>query len=179
MNALGSAVPRSSLLTLALVMLGGCENRRESPSPPPGLALGPASLADGTYIVGVPGGLDTVTLAGGRARDETTGAQTTLLPISTWGDLSGDDRREVVAVVVTRLPGRGALHEMVVVADAGGRPVQIAHEFLGDRVDVEGLSVAERIVTVQMQIHGPNDPACCPTQRVSRRFSVQGRSASP
>ena len=167
-----------SIVAMALVLVA-CRQQPESPAAGAGLALGPAALAGGTYIVGVPGGLDTVTLVGGHHLDETTGVVTLLLPIAAWGDLSGDDRREVATVVVTRLPGRGALHEMVVVSDGGGRPVQVAHEYLGDRVDVEGLAVADRSVSVQMQVHGPDDPACCPSQRVSRRFTIQGRAPAP
>ena len=170
---------RAAAALAALVLLGGCERQDAAPAGRPGLALGPAALAEGTYIVSIPGGLDTVALAGGRHRDETTGVESVLLPLAAWGDLYGDDRREVAAVIVTRIPGRGALNEMVVVADGGGRPVQIAHEYLGDRVDVEGLAVADRSVAVQMQVHGPDDPACCPTQRVSRRFTIQGRTPTP
>jgi hypothetical protein len=136
-------------------------------------------LAAGRYIVSVPGGLDTVTLTAGRHVDQTTSTETALLPLAAWGDLHGDDRREVATVIVTRIPGRGVLHEMVVVADRGGRPVQIAHQFLGDRVDVEGLRIADRSVTVQMQVHRPDDPVCCPTERVSRRFTIQGRTPGP
>lgn len=162
-------------LIAACVLVAGCLAERK-PEAPPVLPLGPASLANGTYIVGIPGGLDTVTLASGRHRSD-IGVETILLPIMSWGDLSGDDRREAVAIVVTRIPGRGVLNEMVVVADGGGRPVQIAHEYLGDRVDVEGLAVSNRTVNVQLQVHGPDDPVCCPSQRVSRRYSIQGRSS--
>lgn len=171
--------PRFVTAAALIGALAGCQPQRDEPAARGGLALGPAALANATYIVGIPGGLDTVTLAGGRRLDENLGIETVLLPIAAWGDLHGDDRREVATVVVTRIPGRGALHEMVVLADIGGRPVQIAHEYLGDRVDVEGLAVADRAVAVQMQVHGPNDPPCCPTQRVSRRFTIQGRSPSP
>lgn len=172
-----AAIPTRRVHTAAAILLAlataACVERPEAP-PPGGLALGPAALANGTYIVAIPGATDTVTLAGGRHVDPESARETLLLPALAWGDLSGDDRREVAAVIATRIPGRGVLHEMVVVADGGGRPVQIAHEFLGDRVDVEGIGVADRMVTVQMQVHGPNDPACCPTERVSRRYSVQG-----
>lgn len=167
-----------TLPVAGLLLLGACTAEPESAAPPSGIALGPAAIANATYIVGIPGGMDTVTLAGGRHLDAESGRETLLLPVTAWGDLSGDDRRETVAVVATRIPGRGVLHEMVVLAHAGG-PVQIAHEYLGDRVDVEGLAVADRAVMVQMQIHGPSDPACCPTQRVSRRFSIQPRTPAP
>lgn len=172
-------IARAAAAVVAVLLLAACDDRQETPAPAGGLALGPAALAGGTYIVGVPGGLDTVTLTAGRHRDEATNVETVLLPLAAWGDLQGDDRREVAAVVVTRIPGRGVLHEMVVVADGGGRPVQVAHQHLGDRVDVEGLAIANRMVSVQMQVHGPDDPACCPTQRVTHRFSIQGRTPQP
>lgn len=169
---------RPALAVLVLAACAGGERARDA-APPAGLALGPGALAAGTYIVGIPGGLDTVTLAAGRSMDEASGSESILLPVMAWGDLSGDDRRETVAVIATRVPGRGVLHELVVIAESGGRPVQIAHQYLGDRVDVEGVSVANRSVSVQMQVHGPNDPLCCPTERVSRRFSIQGREQRP
>jgi hypothetical protein len=162
---------RAAVALAAALGLGACVTPAEPR--PAGLPLGPAALANGTYIVGIPGGLDTVTLSGGHHRDPESGRETLLLPVSAWGDLARDDRREAAAVVATRIPGRGVLHELVIVTDAGGRPVQVAHQYLGDRVDVEGLSIADREVTVQMQIHGPDDPACCPTQRVTRKYSVQ------
>ena len=170
---------RTALALSVLLVATACGETRDEPPPPGGLALGPAALAAGRYIVSVPGGLDTVTLTAGRHIDDTTSAETLLLPLAAWGDLHGDDRREVATVIVTRVPGRGALHEMVVVADRGGRPVQIAHQFLGDRVDVEGLRIADRSVTVQMQVHGPDDPICCPTERVARRFTIRGRTPGP
>lgn len=174
-----TSLARRALAGAVAFAAAGCAGERSAPEAPGGLALGPGALAAGTYIVGIPGGLDTVTLAGGRHLDEATRHETLLLPVMAWGDLTGDDRREAVGVIATRIPGRGILHEMVVVAEAGGRPVQVAHEYLGDRVDVEGLAVGDRSVRVQMQVHGPDDPPCCPTQRVTRRFSIQGRTSRP
>src|SRR5690606_6104098 len=64
--------------------LSGCRPQREAPAPRGGLMLGPVALANATYIVGIPGGLDTVTLADGRHLDETTGLETVLLPVAAW-----------------------------------------------------------------------------------------------
>jgi putative lipoprotein len=47
---------------------------------------------------------------------------------------------------------------------------------LGDRVRVESLEVFDGILFATLLEHGPEDPACCPTRRVSRSWMAhQGR----
>ena len=61
--------------------------------------------------------------------------------------------------------------------DDGGR-VGVRHLQVDDLVAgyvrglpvVHGVSIEGSEVVVDVTQHGPGDPACCPTQRVSRRF---------
>lgn len=34
---------------------------------------------------------------------------------------------------------------------------------MGDRVEVKSVAIHQGIITLGMKVHGPDDPACCPT----------------
>lgn len=161
-----------ALLALGLLLAGCRRGERAAAPAAAGLPLGPVALGSATYVLGVTR-LDTVTLADGRFH-AADGRDVLLLPVMSWGDLVGDDRREVAAVIVTRV-GATAYYELVVLEERGGVPVQIAHQYLGDGVAVEGVAIADRAVAIQLRVRGPNDPPCCPSQRVTRRMKIEGR----
>ncbi|HEU4698919.1 MAG TPA: hypothetical protein VFS40_07060 [Gemmatimonadales bacterium] len=165
------ALAAALLLAGGALVAAGCQGRERAAPPPAALPLGPVALASATYVLGV-SRLDTVPLAEGRYR-AADGREVLLLPVMTWGDLVGDDRREAAAIVVTRIGGV-SYYELVVLEERGGRPVQIAHQYLGDDVAVEGLAIADRAVAVQLRVRGPGDPPCCPSQRVTRRLKIEG-----
>ena len=41
---------------------------------------------------------------------------------------------------------------------------------LGDRVRIEGGSIEDGIIRLDLVEHGPDEPACCPTHTVSRYY---------
>jgi hypothetical protein len=163
-----SAAGRATIAAAALVALAACR-RQERPQPAP-LPLSPAALGRATYVLGSTR-LDTLTLADGQLQTG-DGRLVRLLPVMTWGDLTADDRREAAAIVVTQTPAGDAFTELVVVQEIGGRPVQVAHQYLGNRVAVEGLAIADRVVAAQFRAHGPADPPCCPSERRTQRLRV-------
>jgi hypothetical protein len=170
------AAPRRTAILLALglgLAAAGCDARSADEPPPSPLPLGPVALANATVIVG-PEGVDTTALRNGRAPVGEDGREIVLLPVATWGDLGGDERREAAAIVVIRAGG-SAFYEVVVFEERGGRPVQVAHQFLGERVDVEGLAIGDGALEIRLQIHAPTDPPCCPSRRIVRRLRLQDR----
>ncbi|MBI2322480.1 MAG: Gmad2 immunoglobulin-like domain-containing protein [Chloroflexi bacterium] len=61
-----------------------------------------------------------------------------------------------------------------------GDLTQVGREFLGDRVRVESVDIADGgLVTVEMIAHGPREPLCCPTQPVTQRFWLRILVDSP
>jgi heat shock protein HslJ len=44
---------------------------------------------------------------------------------------------------------------------------------LGDRVQINTLSVEDGEIVVDMTMHGPEDPMCCPTQQVVQTYELR------
>ncbi len=86
------------------------------------------------------------------------------------GDLDADGTEEAAVVLESETGGSGTFVDVVVfTADGAGRR-QIAASFLGDRVQVESLSLEDASVVVTLLTHDDEDPLCCPTRSVVRRF---------
>ena len=85
------------------------------------------------------------------------------------------DGREVGAVILlTQAGASGSFYDLALLTRKGSEWVNSDLVALGDRIDVHGLTLRGNQVAVAMTTHGPNDLMCCPTQRVERRFTVQG-----
>ena len=97
--------------------------------------------------------------------------------IATW---TAGGTRYAAVILVTDPGGSGSFSDLVVVQNRRGRPVQAANAELGDRVRVQSLGIARRDGQTEIHVglvsHGPDDPLCCPTQRVVRVFVWSGRS---
>jgi hypothetical protein len=50
---------------------------------------------------------------------------------------------------------------------------------LGDRVQVEALTIASGEIQVEMLTHAPDDPLCCPSQDSLSIFSLEGSELAP
>jgi hypothetical protein len=124
-------------------------------------ASGTASLVNGEYREpAAPGSASetVVTLTG---------------PVAT-GDLNGDGVPDAVAVLATSTGGSGTFVDLAAVVMQDGKPVNVATAPLGDRVQVNSVSVTDGTITVDMITQGPNDPMCCPTQHVQETYQLQG-----
>ena len=115
---------------------------------------GPVRLANGSWSAEDEEGRQSLEIGKPRAR----------------GDLDGDGREDVAVILLGSGGGSGVFVDLAVVLDRNGVPVHAASAALGDRVQVNGLSIEGNDVIVDLTQHGPGDPACCPTQNVKRRF---------
>jgi heat shock protein HslJ len=89
-----------------------------------------------------------------------------------YGELNG---QEAVAVILVTDPGgSGTFYDLAVVVEQDGQPVNVATTLLGDRVQVQALSVANNEIVVSMVTHGPDDPMCCPSQQVVQTYTLEG-----
>ena len=88
------------------------------------------------------------------------------------GDVTGDGSDEAVAVLAHNSGGSGVFPFLAVVEDADGHPGHIATIALGDRVKVTGLRIDDGIVFADLVEHGPDDPMCCPSQKVRREWRL-------
>jgi heat shock protein HslJ len=91
-----------------------------------------------------------------------------------FGDLDGNNLEDAVVLLVESSGGSGSFVYLAAVLNLSGEPLNLATQLLSDRARVQALSVADGIVTVDMVAHGPEDPMCCPSQRVIETYELQG-----
>jgi putative hemolysin len=98
----------------------------------------------------------------------------TLAPVNAFGDLNGDGVDDAAVVLVSNTGGSGVFEHLAAVINQNGTPRHVASEFLGDRVKIEAISIEAGVITVDMVTQGPQDPLCCPTQKVKQSYKLQG-----
>jgi heat shock protein HslJ len=89
-----------------------------------------------------------------------------------YGELNGQDAAAVV--LVTDPGGSGTFYDLAIVMEEGGQPVNVAITLLGDRVQIQALTIAGNEIIVEMVNQGPEDPMCCPTQQVVQTYALEG-----
>ena len=78
------------------------------------------------------------------------------------------------AVIITDTGGSGTFNDLALFIRRGDEWQNTDLVALGDRVKVEALRLSGEQIAVELVVHGPSDPLCCPTQRVTRRFELKG-----
>ncbi len=100
-----------------------------------------------------------------------TQTSVTLTDHVAFGELNGEPAAAVV--LVTDPGGSGTFYSLHVVVNQDGELVNIANTDLGDRVQINSLVIEEGEIVVDMVTQGPDDPMCCPTQEVVKRYELQ------
>lgn len=95
-----------------------------------------------------------------------------LTPFVAYGELNGEPAAAVI--LATDAGGSGTFYELAVVVQRDGQPVHLTSTLLGDRVQISSLEMVDNAILVDMVAHGPDDPMCCPTQRVRRSYVLEG-----
>lgn len=94
--------------------------------------------------------------------------------LSDWRAFSKVEGKETGAVIlVTQAGGTGSFYDLALLTRNGNRWVNSDALFLGDRVVIHSLAIHNEEIIVEMTAHGPQDPMCCPSQRVVRHFAVK------
>lgn len=93
-----------------------------------------------------------------------------------FGDVNGDGAEDAAVMLDVNSGGSGMFVYLTVVPNVGqvSQPLKpLESVLLGDRVTLNSLSIADQAITLNMVTQGPNDPMCCPTQEVTRLYTVQ------
>lgn len=97
-----------------------------------------------------------------------------LLNLRAYGDLDGDGVEDAAVLLATNTGGSGVFVDLAAVCNHRGQPRDTARFFLGDRVKPERMTVVGQEIELALLIHGPDDPLCCPSERVVWRFRLVG-----
>ena len=92
---------------------------------------------------------------------------------STVGDLNHDSLDDGIAVLSIETGGSGVFIYLIGVINQQGQPVQVAEYFLGDRIKIDSLRIEDAILLIDIQTHKETDPACCPTESITKKFVIE------
>ena len=90
------------------------------------------------------------------------------------GDLDRDGSDEAVVLLAESSGASGTFNYLAVVAAQSGKPVNIATDALGDRVQLRSMRIVDGQLIVDMVAHAPDDAMCCPTLKVRRVLALAG-----
>ena len=144
----------------------------EAPAPRPPPELSAATLRSAAYSSQhVEEG--EVRLVQGVFRDTVRRVSVFFLPEYAAGDIDSDGVPDAAVVLATTTGGSGTFLDLALVLNRDGQPVNAATLFLGDRVPVDRIRIVEGEIQVDLTMHGPADPMCCPSLEVTRRFRYE------
>jgi hypothetical protein len=177
----GSRMAAWCAVALLALPAAGCEVGRsggaisgEGATPGAGIAVSSARELDGA-VVRLPALADSgVTLAGGLSDDPVRRRYVLRVAgFDAHGDYDGDGAGERAVLVTANTGGSGVFVNVVAFADGPEGPRQKAVLQLGDRVHLHRFESVGDTLVVEVAEHGPLDPMCCPSSRVTRRYRIQ------
>jgi hypothetical protein len=94
--------------------------------------------------------------------------------ITAFGDLDEDGVEDAVVVLVEDSGGSGSFSYLAAVLNRNGTPENVATQLVGDREQIQSVTIDGAEVTVSALVHGPDDPACCPSQEATLTYRFDG-----
>ncbi len=119
-------------------------------------ALRIVQLADGKFEQGAPGGADYLSV--------------NLTDFAAAGDLNRDGVDEVAALVAENYGGTGVFTFLAVYADVNGTLTFQTSAYVDDRPGLNAFAIADGEIFLEALIHATDDPLCCPTKRIAKRY---------
>jgi hypothetical protein len=136
-----------------------------TPTSTPGAsgALTLETLRNGTYLT--PFYNRTITLVNGSFSDGSgpTFYSVQMLNVYAFGDLNGDGINDAAVILAENQGGSGTFESVIGVLDQDGTQQQVSSAQLGDRVLVNSVDISSGVIRLDLVVHGPNDPMCCPS----------------
>lgn len=181
-------VSRYSLIALLVFFLMGC--RPATPTPTAGPVVeatsttsAPTSAPDyaaairnAQYQLGIPDSLQIIQLNNGTYEQGTAGSEdyvsVVVTDFVTAGDLDGDGRDEIAALISENFGGTGVFVFVAIYKDVNGTPTFMTSRIVDDRPQLNALSIDNGEIFLDAVIHGMDDPMCCPTLRTTRHFRL-------
>ncbi len=90
-----------------------------------------------------------------------------------YGDLNGDGVDDAASLLVENSGGSGVFTYVGVQLNEGGQPVDAGTVWVGDRTQIKSMGIENGQIVMEVVTQGPDDPQCCPTQKVRKTYAVQ------
>ena len=90
------------------------------------------------------------------------------------GYLSNNHTKDAAVIYGYNTGGSGFFVMLGAVINDQGKPKIIALADLEDRVKINALNIQAGKIVVDLVIHGPSDPACCPTVKKIATYTLAG-----
>lgn len=88
------------------------------------------------------------------------------------GDLDGDGREEAVVLLWESSGGSGTRDYLAAMGRGDGGIENLGTILIGDRVQVRSASLVGDAIELELVEAGPEDAACCPTQKTTRTWGL-------
>jgi len=92
-----------------------------------------------------------------------------------FGDLTGNGKEDAAVIIASNFGGTGVFIDLVVFESKDGKPVFLDSLYLGDRYIVNSITIETGEIILNMVIHGPDDPFCCPSVEVTERYNLSSK----
>jgi hypothetical protein len=172
-----------SLMVLTGLLLMGATSLWAAPAMTPAQqddhVLTTAVLANATYLM-EDSAEGQITLVNGEYEEEIVPGSASKLRVNlidegiAYGDLNGDGVEDAAVLLASNSGGSGVFIYLASVLDEDGQPVNTASTVLGDRVQINSMTIEDGVITVEMVTQGPDDPMCCPTQETIAKYTLEG-----
>ncbi len=91
-----------------------------------------------------------------------------------YGDLNADGQPDAAVALWVTTGGSGTNIYLVAMLDQAGNPQQVAADLVGDRVQIQQLSVQAGKIILAAKAFAKGDPMCCPSLNVTRTYALDG-----
>jgi hypothetical protein len=97
--------------------------------------------------------------------------QVTMSDNLVFGEIDGKYYASVI--LISDGGGSGTFYTLHLVGLENGEAQEAASILLGDRIELHDLAIADDRIEVELTRAGPNDPLCCPTERVEQVYALR------
>lgn len=101
-----------------------------------------------------------------------TEVNTVILQSSAFGDLDDDGISDGAAIVAVQTGGSGGFYYLAALLNRDGIPQQAGVALLGDRIQVQSVTIEDGLILVKMKTHAAGDPMCCPTVEATQTYRL-------
>lgn len=149
-----------------------------TPGTPETSGIHPLMMRNATYVIEG----SSYTLEGGSFEDPSIQVTVFSSDITALGDLNGDGVIDAATIVSQNTGGSGTFIYLAAMINSGvaaSEPfdpaslTNLATIFLGDRVIVHNIEIADGLIGVDFTTQDADDPFCCPTLDAHQTFQLQ------